>query len=256
MKNMTLWYENMRIQLNMPYQELCRNGHAHHRNRVFGSEMKCMGVSISILPSARLHWKSNEMLLVEFSYLHPLIWKLTNTYIWYRTCPLPLHSPDYQFLNQDRNDDSHIRTQRESTRQLTESNMRNQKHFTGVYDADSLPRSHFMYPWAIIVNTEKDTVPLAGNWMAFVFNKFGQVYYFDSYRLSSTCSYWKHYLHTNSHGKVWFYNRLIVQRYENNICGYLCMDYITQRLRKPTLRNQTIVCHLDEYKLYYKFVYN
>ena len=58
----------------------------------------------------------------------------------------------------------------------------------------------------------------------------------------------------NSHGNVWFYNRLIVQRYDTNTCGYLCMDYIIQKLRKPMLSNQSIIRRLDEYKAYHKFV--
>ena len=36
-----------------------------------------------------------------------------------------------------------------------ESKMRHRKYFKGVYDADSLPRRTFAYPWAIIVNTKK-----------------------------------------------------------------------------------------------------
>ena len=62
--------------------------------------------------------------------------------------------------------------------------MKSQKYFKGVYDADSLPHPRFTYPWAIIVNTEKDIVPDAGHWTAFVFDKFGQGYYFNSYSTS------------------------------------------------------------------------
>ena len=39
-----------------------------------------------------------------------------------------------------------------------ETKMKSQKYFKGVYDADPLPHPRFTYPWAIIVNTEKDTV--------------------------------------------------------------------------------------------------
>ena len=110
-----------------------------------------------------------------------------------------------------------------------ESKMRHKKYFKGVYDADSLPRRTFAYPWAIIVKTKKDTIPSARHWTAFVFDKFGQGYYFDSHGLPPPHKLWKNYLHTNSRGNVWFYNRLIVQRYDTNTCGYLCMDYIIQK---------------------------
>ena len=56
-----------------------------------------------------------------------------------------------------------------------ETKMKSQKYFKGVYDADSLPHPRFTYPWAIIVNTEKDTVPDAGHWTAFVFDKFDTI---------------------------------------------------------------------------------
>ena len=135
-----------------------------------------------------------------------------------------------------------------------EAKMQHRKYFKGVYDADSLPRRTFTYPWAIIVNTKKDTVPSAGHWTAFVFDKFGQGYYFDSYGLPPPHKFWKNYLHKNSRGNVWFYNRVIVQRYDTNTCGYLCMDYIVQKLRKPMLNNQSVIRRLGEYKAYHKFV--
>ena len=72
---------------------------------------------------------------------------------------------------------------------------------------------------------------------------------FDSYGTPPPFKHWKQYLYNNSRGNV-----LVVQRYDMNISGYLCMDYITQRLSKPMLSNQSIGRHLDEYQSYYKFV--
>ena len=149
---------------------------------------------------------------------------------------------------------SSVGTVRALSNHQIETKMKSQKYFKGVYDADSLPHPRFTYPWAIIVNTEKDTVPDAGHWTAFVFDKFGQGYYFDSYGKPPPFKHWKQYFYKNSRGNVWTYKRLVVRRYDTHTCGYLCMDYITQRLSKPMLSNQSIVRHLDVYRSYYKFV--
>ena len=58
-------------------------------------------------------------------------------------------------------------------------------NFEGVYDADSLPDkatvAKWDYPFAIVVNTMKNTTAGVGHWIAMVFTKDGTGHYFNSH---------------------------------------------------------------------------
>ena len=122
------------------------------------------------------------------------------------------------------------------------------KYFIGVYDNDSLPEDSFVYPFAFIANTLKDTDPTVGHWVAFVFDRRGKGHYFDSYGAQPPYIQWRRYLRNRSHHNTYSYSSIIVQSYNSNGCGYLCMDYILRRLKYPRLGDNQIARHLDEYK--------
>ena len=143
-----------------------------------------------------------------------------------------------------------------SNYQITHKMRHLTKHFKGVYDMDLLPRERFKYPWAIIVNTEKDTSSKVGHWTAFVFDKLGRGHYFDSYGLAPPHSQWRHYLIAKSRGGVWKRSSLVVQRFDTNTCGYLCIDYIIRRLKHVKITDNAITRHLDGMKSYKKYHLN
>ena len=108
--------------------------------------------------------------------------------------------------------------------------------FKGVYDADSLPGkatvAKWDYPFAIVVNTMKDTTAGVGHWIAMVFTEDGKGHYFDSYGKKPKSAAWKEFLRSTSlHGK-WTYSKVKVQSDYTNSCGYLAIKFIVMRLLK------------------------
>ena len=70
--------------------------------------------------------------------------------------------------------------------------------FKGVYDADSLPNkataAKWDYPFAIVVNTMKDTTASVGHWIAMVFTEDSRGHYFDPYGKKPKSVEWKEFL--------------------------------------------------------------
>lgn len=133
------------------------------------------------------------------------------------------------------------------------NHLRVKPYFKGVYDMDSLPKQRFAYPWAIIVNTEKDTTRSIGHWICMLFDKYGRGHYFDSYGSPPPHKHWRDYLVQKSLNRIWKHSSLVVQRLNTSTCGYLCIDYIVLRLKRPLVRDNYIASRLDPIRSYRKY---
>jgi hypothetical protein len=106
-------------------------------------------------------------------------------------------------------------------------------HFKGVYPSDMLP-DKFSLPAAFVVNTDESTQE-GTHWVAYHFDKRGNVDYFDPYGLPPVNDNLRSFFRCVGAGGVRRYNAVQLQGDMSESCGYYCILFLTARAQGKTM---------------------
>lgn len=101
-----------------------------------------------------------------------------------------------------------------------------EKHLTGVYSADRLPRK-CQKPVAIIAHSEKASISI-GHWIAIYAPENGPIYYFDSFGLKPQVR--THINFARRLGGKIIYNKNCYQSFDAVTCGGFCLLYLASKM--------------------------
>ena len=101
-------------------------------------------------------------------------------------------------------------------------------HFLGVFASDQIPRRISQFPASLVVNTDPSS-ERGEHWVAFYFDKHGNVEYFDSYGFAPINCELMRFFESNGKNHTW--NKVQLQGLKSNVCGQWCIAYIVKRSR-------------------------
>lgn len=125
------------------------------------------------------------------------------------------------------------------------------KQFAGVYSSDTLPNKRNSFT-SFIVNLDPKLLP-GSHWVAIYFSK-NTAHYFDSYGLSPRNSRIIKFMRRNSNEIK--YNSHCFQDDFTITCGYFCLYFLYQSVRKRTLEDLHLKNKKHNEQFIKKFVRN